>query len=436
MTEDLTERSGQNAGTQRARGGPSFTMQALVLQTSLPADTLRAWERRYGFPAPARTSGGHRLYTADDVEAIRWVLQKQHEGVRAKQAIEMWRHHTGGGSAPLAAGADRLPALETLDALRAEWHAACLNLDAERALQAFNRAGAMLGPERTLIDVVTPGLAQIGRQWDAGTASVAQEHFASALAMRHVLSLTQAEAPALRPEKLLLATPDGEYHAYVPALLAFLLRRYGWKAIFLNASLPLADLTSTLNREHAALVISAAQSVPAADALLSEAQALQSAGVPFAFGGSVFVRHPELVARIAGHYLGADLAAVPALVERILRGELAANRPAPIGVEWEQWARALPDALMQVQLTLLGQPQPPGLSREAAEKALGLWRVYVLSTVRLAAPGLLPSAWTWVAQMLRESRLHVIDWQLLRARMHALLDASPLPELRRLTALL
>ena len=41
--------------------GPYFNLKAVVQQTGLKPDTLRAWERRYGLPTPQRSSGGHRL---------------------------------------------------------------------------------------------------------------------------------------------------------------------------------------------------------------------------------------------------------------------------------------------------------------------------------------------------------------------------------------
>ena len=35
--------------------------------TGVPASTIRAWETRYGWPSPARTSGRHRRYGHDDL---------------------------------------------------------------------------------------------------------------------------------------------------------------------------------------------------------------------------------------------------------------------------------------------------------------------------------------------------------------------------------
>ena len=233
----------------------SFTMQALVRQTGIAADTLRAWERRYGFPVPARTGGGHRLYTARDVEAIRWVLQKQQEGLRAKQAIELWQHQSSAAVPAASSTTEHLHNRETLDVLRNAWVRACLALDDQAAAQVFKSAAAMLGPESALLYVATAGLSQVGEQWAAGTASVAQEHFSSAVAVRHVQSLLNGEPPAMRTEKVLVTCPEGEIHGFPAVVLTYLLRRAGWNVVFLDANLPLRDLLNTVAQEHPVFVL-------------------------------------------------------------------------------------------------------------------------------------------------------------------------------------
>ena len=49
---------------------PTFNLGVVLQETGLNADTLRAWERRYGMPNPARSEGGHRLYSQLDIDTI------------------------------------------------------------------------------------------------------------------------------------------------------------------------------------------------------------------------------------------------------------------------------------------------------------------------------------------------------------------------------
>lgn len=53
--------------------GESFSISEVAAMVGLTDHTIRAWERRYGIPRPARTSAAHRRYTMEDVELLRRV---------------------------------------------------------------------------------------------------------------------------------------------------------------------------------------------------------------------------------------------------------------------------------------------------------------------------------------------------------------------------
>lgn len=67
---------------------PSFNLKAVVRETGIKAETLRAWERRYGILRPARSSGGHRLYSRRDIDTLRWLKQRRLEGLSISRAAE------------------------------------------------------------------------------------------------------------------------------------------------------------------------------------------------------------------------------------------------------------------------------------------------------------------------------------------------------------
>ena len=56
---------------------PTYNLKAVVQETGLKPDTLRAWERRYGLPEPQRTESRHRLYSQKIVD---YVLQDRRSG--------------------------------------------------------------------------------------------------------------------------------------------------------------------------------------------------------------------------------------------------------------------------------------------------------------------------------------------------------------------
>src|ERR671929_2299579 len=66
---------------------PIFNTKAVARETGVPADTFRAWERRYGVPRPQRTPGGHRLYSERDIAIIRWLRDRTDEGMNISHAV-------------------------------------------------------------------------------------------------------------------------------------------------------------------------------------------------------------------------------------------------------------------------------------------------------------------------------------------------------------
>jgi MerR family transcriptional regulator, light-induced transcriptional regulator len=92
----LTTLAAVRDGSRRGAGGPGgpqpyvLSIGELAAATGLSVPALRAWEERYGFPAPHRTrgeSGGHRRYSARDVATIRRVLERQAAGLGLGEAV-------------------------------------------------------------------------------------------------------------------------------------------------------------------------------------------------------------------------------------------------------------------------------------------------------------------------------------------------------------
>lgn len=71
--------------TQSAHG--RYRIQTVAELTGVPASTLRAWEQRYGFPAPERTASAYRLYTDADVTRIVRVRALCDSGMAAAEAV-------------------------------------------------------------------------------------------------------------------------------------------------------------------------------------------------------------------------------------------------------------------------------------------------------------------------------------------------------------
>jgi MerR family transcriptional regulator, light-induced transcriptional regulator len=93
---------------------PALSIGEVVRATGLGEATLRAWERRYGFPQPQREPSGHRRYAAEEVERILRVVAERERGVALPAAIERARTAPAGVPSLFAQLRDRRPDLQPM----------------------------------------------------------------------------------------------------------------------------------------------------------------------------------------------------------------------------------------------------------------------------------------------------------------------------------
>lgn len=65
-----------------------LSIREAVERTGVTQATLRVWEDRYGFPAPARLPSGHRRYSERDIELVRRVVADRESGAGLREAID------------------------------------------------------------------------------------------------------------------------------------------------------------------------------------------------------------------------------------------------------------------------------------------------------------------------------------------------------------
>jgi DNA-binding transcriptional MerR regulator len=301
---------------------PLYNLKAVTRETGLTPATLRAWERRYRLVRPQRSPGGHRLYSRQDIETLKWVVERQREGLSISQAAEMWKTNLAEAglisSKHPEARVNYNSHENELEMLRQKWISACLAFDDEAANQSLNQAFAINAPEIICIEVLQKGLAQVGRDWYSGKINAQQEHFASAIAMRRLDALMGGVAVPTKAQTILVACPEGEEHDFILLMVAFLIRRRGWNVVYLGSDVPLEDLTSPVNFTHPALVLSAAQTLPTAASLGAMSHFLASQGIPLAYGGGIFTLVPAATRHISGYYLGSNLNMVAQIVELLV----------------------------------------------------------------------------------------------------------------------
>ncbi|OOZ88227.1 MerR family transcriptional regulator [Bacillus cereus] len=66
-----------------------YNIKAVSKIIGIQPSTLRAWERRYQIIAPKRNHAGHRLYTEEHIQILKWLMDKVSSGMMIGQAVQL-----------------------------------------------------------------------------------------------------------------------------------------------------------------------------------------------------------------------------------------------------------------------------------------------------------------------------------------------------------
>ena len=298
---------------------PIYNIKAVVQKTGIPADTVRAWERRYGVPHPQRTDTGRRLYSEQDIVAIRWLRERTASGMTISQAIQQLRSLGDEAFAEPIPERDHGP--RNPEALKGELLDALLDFDESTATTITQEAFALYRIEEVFSHIFVPVLIEIGDRWHRREATVAQEHFASHFVHRRLSSLFQASTPSPGRATIVIAGAPDELHELGIMMLSVFLARRSWHVVHLGANVPVADLLQTIEQVHPALVCLSASNGRTAQTLIGAVNAINLLPHPrplVAFGGAAFNADEQLRAQVHAHYLGRDAEEGVARIEQLL----------------------------------------------------------------------------------------------------------------------
>jgi DNA-binding transcriptional MerR regulator len=229
---------------------------AAAAMLGVSPSTLRSWERRFGYPMPQRTEGGHRQFELTEIEALRQSFSETHD---ISSAISIARERGEGPSSParlqsaLAAFredlADRL--LEESLAVRSvERTVESVLLPAVELLLDDAPSGAPSDNPRTIPADPSRGnpAASPMPASAAPTAGSPEYRFAWRYATGWLAAAQRVAPPATREEGVLifdLSRPADVDALYVQAL-ELLLRRTGLRVLSLPIDLADARVGSAL----------------------------------------------------------------------------------------------------------------------------------------------------------------------------------------------
>ena len=272
-------------------------MKAAAARAGVTPELLRAWERRYGVPSPARSASGYRLYSEEDIRMVRWIREKTEWGFGVRQAVELLKGDRSGLVAGIRLDDVRRSLLERL--LAGEW---------EKAETDLGRAFLEHGVEEVCLEVVQPLLVRLGEMWRGGEIGVAHEHWVSE-ALKSALTRLLAEEKKAEPKDIraIVGCAPEELHEIGALMCALFLTRRGLDVLYLGQAVPLEDLRGFVGEFGAEAVFLSASEGTRAKQILAALPEFEAASDVRVFVGGQAFESEELRQAAGEHFMSSDL---------------------------------------------------------------------------------------------------------------------------------
>ncbi len=229
-----------------------FTIGVISKITGIAPDTLRVWEKRYGFPRPKRLGKGVRVYSKQDVDKLRLAAALLEVGYRPGDVMDRSIDElqvlvdSSGGKKTTPRSNSHQGAIErTLQAI--------LRYDVTSAAETLSAEREALGLVRFVREFARPLMERVGLMWSEDGLQIRHEHLISEL-LETELRLAMAKHRVNDGPRVLLATLPGEQHGLGLDLWAADLVGKGANPYILGIDLPLEQISKTAAAVDARIV--------------------------------------------------------------------------------------------------------------------------------------------------------------------------------------
>ncbi len=232
-----------------------LSISAVERDTGLAKDTLRVWERRYGFPNPTRDAYGERAYPVEQVDKLRVIRRLMDAGHRPGRIIglpiETLQEMAAQSAETPRDGSDlRRSGHEDLQ----RYIELTKAHEVEALRRALSQAALRMGLDRFVMDVAAPLNRMVGEAWARGHFEVFEEHLYTE-SMQIVLrnAISTIPVASARPRVLLTTFPN-ESHSLGLLMVEAILALEGCRCLSLGVQTPIWDIVLAATSQHADVV--------------------------------------------------------------------------------------------------------------------------------------------------------------------------------------
>jgi DNA-binding transcriptional MerR regulator len=215
----------------------SFSIRNIEILTGIKAHTLRIWEQRYNFFKAQRKLSKQRFYSNEDLKKLLCVSFLYHNGLKISKIAALSDEEMARKVREVE------PGVNNYKTYLQKLLEAAIDFNEAAFLYLLNLLTEKIGFEKMVTDVCYPYLQRVGLLWDTNSVLPAQEHFSSYIIQARIISETEkySSIQTGTPE-IVLFCPENEYHELPLLYINYLLRKSGWRVLYLGANIKIADL--------------------------------------------------------------------------------------------------------------------------------------------------------------------------------------------------
>lgn len=264
-----------------------YNIKAAAKILDMPKVTIRSWETRYNAITPARTESGHRLYSDQNLEDLKWLkIQVQDRGIKISEAVKQLhaskRNPVEKEKAPVPVSTE--PYHKQVQ----ELYLAASEMDTERFNYLLDLHFSLFHYRTVFFSIIVPLMVRIGEEWENGSLTVAHEHLITHIIQQRFNQFFRVFPISPELPKVMALCPSGEHHQLGLLLFSLFMRENGFQVMYFGENTPI-DGIAELAVEHAieitCMAISTPRMLPVIDQY-TDAISAKNPGMRFLIGGA------------------------------------------------------------------------------------------------------------------------------------------------------
>ena len=250
---------------------PLLSIGALSRLSGVQIETIRNWERRYGWPTPTRLESGHRRYASELVPYLRLarkavalgfkpsyiaVAPREELNAAVRLAMENERNRDG-------------PPIDTEHEIEIEEMLVRIaQLDASRFETALRKCWCKYGADTVVCDLIIPLRSRVEKAIGDARMTIVHEHFTNELLSGFFATQWRSLSTGIHSCRVVVTGLEGQHDSLALHMTAMFFTIHNIEVVFLGSGMPISDIVIAARQSDAVAI--AVQCAPGVERMKSQ----------------------------------------------------------------------------------------------------------------------------------------------------------------------